>query len=477
MNNYSKAAHRSSSMIPAKQNTNYIRVHNYVVGELIAKNEFSEIRMAIPNYLQEKDISSHHLFAVKIIPKSKLRNVKIGKMMLFNESILAPLLSSPHIIDFIDVDESITCLFQFMKFAHNYDLKHQLQLSLFSRETCYKIIDQLLAAVEYLHANGIAHRDIKLENILLTESNKVKLTDFGFATLSFDGNVSGNFGSLDYAAPESITQKCFNGFSADMWSVGVVIYSIFAKTLPFQPSKINAHDYSATINMEGIPEDMIPLIKSLLSIDPKYRFSATGARMYLSSLIGKTQVKKCEPLSMLVDPDFNSTNFKFLVSKLSQVLRTSIPSIIEKLNEVGSNKIKLLYNLLRVKFENCGFYFTYHLRNSKSAPIRFNIIPQNKIDDQSDKFIEQKEYPVFASALYSYMHSFLLNHQCCISSPISSLPMIIQKKDDIDLSLSFVCNDITESDKIKSVISLKGDKNSLSLSKGIFHQLDKTFLT
>ena len=92
---------------------------------------------------------------------------------------------------------------------------------------------QLVGALSYLHQRAIAHRDIKLENVLLDERCNVRLIDFGFAILS-RGKLRVPCGSPAYTAPEILLAHEYDGQLADVWSLGVLIYVMLAGRFPFQ---------------------------------------------------------------------------------------------------------------------------------------------------------------------------------------------------------------------------------------------------
>ncbi|KAI9189378.1 Microtubule-nucleating Tub4p (gamma-tubulin) complex component [Blastocladiella emersonii ATCC 22665] len=97
-----------------------------------------------------------------------------------------------------------------------------------------ELATQLLSAVGHLHAHGIVHRDIKLDNVLVAADGTVRLADFGLATRYTAGRALASFaGSPPFAAPEVHFGWEFIGPEADVWSLGVVVYGMATATLPF----------------------------------------------------------------------------------------------------------------------------------------------------------------------------------------------------------------------------------------------------
>lgn len=255
------------------------RLRPYLIGDQIGGNELSKIYSAI-------HCVNYRPAAIKMIPLRKLqKSFYYGRQIMKAEKILAPLLYHPHITPIYETIHSETHIMQIMELLENGNLyslleqivetryeKQMLEDQTFSQKVSDKdegnqeksdsgekdeniqvveenyedfeltytqkltFVDQILSAVEYLHSHYICHRDIKLDNILLNKNmTAVKLCDFGFSTISLPSKpVSGLFGSYGYSAPEILENKHpYNGCLADMWSLGILIFVIFAERFPF----------------------------------------------------------------------------------------------------------------------------------------------------------------------------------------------------------------------------------------------------
>jgi serine/threonine protein kinase len=95
---------------------------------------------------------------------------------------------------------------------------------------------QIGLAIKYLHSYGIVHRDLKLENVMMsdnTETSVPKLVDFGLAKMIGPNELALEpFGTLGYVAPEVLQKKPYS-FSCDLWSYGCIIYALLSGSLPF----------------------------------------------------------------------------------------------------------------------------------------------------------------------------------------------------------------------------------------------------
>jgi len=136
-----------------------------------------------------------------------------------------------------------------------------------------------------LHTHQVSHRDLKPENILLDEDNNVKLADFGLSNIMKDGIfLYSSCGSPNYAAPELINGKYYNGCSIDIWSCGVILYTLLTGTLPFnekQTSKLyqKIRDCKYTLP-ENISDPGKDLIFRMLQKDPLNRISIAEIKQH-----------------------------------------------------------------------------------------------------------------------------------------------------------------------------------------------------
>ena len=97
-----------------------------------------------------------------------------------------------------------------------------------------RLFRQIISGIEYCHQNLVAHRDLKLENILVDRQGNIKIVDFGLSNFMKDGQfLKTGCGSLHYAPPEIIMGKRYTGAEVDTWSCGVILYAMLTGYLPF----------------------------------------------------------------------------------------------------------------------------------------------------------------------------------------------------------------------------------------------------
>ena len=406
----------------------FIKVHDYNIGDQIGRGTFSQIRVAF-------HFRSKKPYAVKIISKAKLATCPRSKHIFFNETVLAALVDHPCIIDVQEMADSDSQIFQFMRFAEHGDLLHKLRKTPFEMSIAVRLIDQLLSAVEYLHSVGICHRDIKLENILLSRHGGIKLCDFGLASITFNGVITGNCGSYEYSAPEAIRSPEFDGFKADMWSVGVVIYAILSRRLPF-PKVTPDYQFNEPIDFTPIPRDFHDLIGQLLSIDPTQRPSATECRAL--PLLKSQQVRPKIPLSSLRFDNSIMIDRESSVSTLSQVLGMQPDLFNSRLNSQEMNKEKLIYLLFQRKQERIrtGGMDQIAFKGNQPTPPKGQFFAPPPIANVA--ILEKRQnFPTSACTVFAALHSFSIRQKCCVSSPLSISPSIVLHKDGQEYRVSF----------------------------------------
>ena len=137
-----------------------------------------------------------------------------------------------------------------------------------------------MEAVRYMHSNLICHRDLKIENILVSDRQRIKIIDFGFSIRTQeDVNLKIFCGTSSYMSPEIVRKSEYNGFKADIWALGVVLYVLLTGRFPFK-AKTEKELFMRIQMGQFIPPptmtfDAKRLVSRMLSVDPTKRPSAT----------------------------------------------------------------------------------------------------------------------------------------------------------------------------------------------------------
>lgn len=141
-----------------------------------------------------------------------------------------------------------------------------------------KFFFQIVSAVQYCHQKKIIHRDLKAENLLLDSEMNIKIADFGFSNEFIPGNKLDTFcGSPPYAAPELFQGKKYDGPEVDVWSLGVILYTLVSGSLPFDGSTLRELRERVLRGKYRIPfymsTDCENLLKKFLVLNPARRAS------------------------------------------------------------------------------------------------------------------------------------------------------------------------------------------------------------
>jgi len=133
---------------------------------------------------------------------------------------------------------------------------------------CYTY--QILQALKYLHSNKIIHRDLKLGNLFLSDKMEMKLGDFGLAAkLEFDSEKRHTVcGTPNYIAPEILENKGGHSYAVDIWSLGVIIYTLTVGKPPFETPDVKSTYKKIKMCAYSFPEH-IPLTDSVKDIVSK----------------------------------------------------------------------------------------------------------------------------------------------------------------------------------------------------------------
>jgi serine kinase len=212
----------------------------YLIGEEIGHGAYGKVHLA--HYTDETSMKKIRL-ACKIYNEGDSTKCASEKFLQRELDILTKL-ENPNIIHVHCILQRGAKIFIFMSFAEMGNLLDFIRKKGKVPEQQARIwFRQMASGLQYLHRKDIAHRDLKCENIVLSEHFNAKLADFGFARFCVDYDGSPVFsetycGSLHYAAPEIVTGTPYNPKIADVWSLGVILFFMLNASLPFDVSNV-----------------------------------------------------------------------------------------------------------------------------------------------------------------------------------------------------------------------------------------------
>ncbi|XP_057672061.1 MAP/microtubule affinity-regulating kinase 3-like isoform X30 [Diorhabda carinulata] len=245
-------------------------IGKYKLLKTIGKGNFAKVKLA-------KHVPTGKEVAIKIIDKTQLTPGSLQK--LFREVRIMKMLDHPNIVKLFQVIETEKTLYLVMEYASGGEVFDYLVLHgrMKEKEARAKF-RQIVSAVQYCHQKRIIHRDLKAENLLLDSEMNIKIADFGFSNEFTPGNKLDTFcGSPPYAAPELFQGKKYDGPEVDVWSLGVILYTLVSGSLPFDGSTLRELRERVLRGKYRIPfymsTDCENLLKKFLVLNPAKRAS------------------------------------------------------------------------------------------------------------------------------------------------------------------------------------------------------------
>jgi tRNA A-37 threonylcarbamoyl transferase component Bud32 len=243
----------------------------YKFVKLIGKGAFGKVTLGL-HKLTGKQV------AIKTFEKSYMKD-DFSRKKVFQEVYILKKIHHSNIIRLLEVFESSKHFFIVMEYAGAGDLLHYVKKKRRLPENEARFIfKQVLYGLGHCHCRSVLHRDIKLDNVLLDNEKGIKLCDFGVSKIIKKHQfIREQCGTPAYIAPEIIADEGYEGFHADLWSLGVVLYAMLCGTVPFKaPNMKELHvlikkgDYKFPVE---ISEESKDLIRKLLVLNPPDRLS------------------------------------------------------------------------------------------------------------------------------------------------------------------------------------------------------------
>ncbi|KAK7344057.1 hypothetical protein VNO77_13291 [Canavalia gladiata] len=275
----------------------------YQLTRLLGRGSFAKV-------YQARSLIDDTIVAVKIIDKSKTVDAAMEPRIIREIDAMRRLHHHPNILRIHEVMATKTKIHLVVEFAAGGELFARIsKRGRLSESTARRYFQQLVSALRFCHRNGVAHRDLKPQNLLLDGDGNLKVSDFGLSALPeqlSDGLLHTACGTPAYTAPEILRRSGgYDGSKADAWSCGLILYVLLVGHLPFDESNIPAmckrisrRDYQFP---EYISKPARFVIYRLLDPNP-------GTRMSLEGLLGNTWFKKSLRAETTEDSAFGRDN-------------------------------------------------------------------------------------------------------------------------------------------------------------------------
>ncbi|XP_054263193.1 serine/threonine-protein kinase STK11 [Macrosteles quadrilineatus] len=254
-------------------------IGKYVMGDLLGEGSYAKVK-------EMMDTETLCRLAVKILKKRKLRRIPNGEENVRREIQLLRRLKHKNIIELVDViyNNEKQKMYIVMEFCVGglQDMLESTPLKKFPEWQAHGYFCQLINGLEYLHSQGIIHKDIKPSNLLLTLNNVLKISDFGVAEaldmFAPDDTCYTSQGSPAFQPPEIANgAEQFSGFKVDVWSSGVTLFNITTGKYPFEGDNIyrlfEAIGRGNVEIPEEVEEPLASLLQGMLEKEPQMRFT------------------------------------------------------------------------------------------------------------------------------------------------------------------------------------------------------------
>ena len=261
-----------------KQATTIRSIGDYQVIRTIGSGSTGKVKLAV-------NLNNGLKVAVKIISRKYIqepgKNSKetpaSRRRRILREAAILNLASHPNIVRLHDLyvtDEYYCMVFEYVDGGQMLD--YIISRGKLAEPAARRFFSQLISAVAYCHANGIVHRDLKIENVLIDGRGDVKLVDFGLSNFyDPDAKLKTFCGSLYFAAPELLKGITYTGPEVDVWSLGIILYVLVAGKVPFDDKSLSALHEKIKSGRFTVPLHLSPecqnLVKVMIEVDPEKR--------------------------------------------------------------------------------------------------------------------------------------------------------------------------------------------------------------
>uniref|UniRef100_A0A8C6TZS0 non-specific serine/threonine protein kinase n=1 Tax=Neogobius melanostomus TaxID=47308 RepID=A0A8C6TZS0_9GOBI len=320
-------------------------VGNYRLLKTIGKGNFAKVKLA-------RHILTGREVAIKIIDKTQLNPNSLQKVQL-------------KLFEVIETERTLYLIMEYASGGEVFD--YLVAHGRMKEKEARAKFRQIVSAVQYCHQKHIVHRDLKAENLLLDADMNIKIADFGFSNEFTMGNKLDTFcGSPPYAAPELFQGKKYDGPEVDVWSLGVILYTLVSGSLPFDGQNLKELRERVLRGKYRIPfymsTDCENLLKRFLVLNP-------GKRGTLEQIMKDRWINSGfdeDELKPYIEPELDITDQKRIDVMVG--MGYSLDEIQESLGKMKYDEITATYLLLGRKLETGESASSSNLNLAKPRP-------------------------------------------------------------------------------------------------------------
>ncbi|CEG73577.1 hypothetical protein RMATCC62417_08931 [Rhizopus microsporus] len=269
------------------------KLEDFKIGKHLGTGKFGTVYKG-----QEK--SSKKVVALKILNKKDLQHSRVVPFVKREIEIQAHL-HHPHILRLYGYFHDKINIYAVLEYAEKGELYQKLaNEKRFDEKQAANYLVQLSHALEYIHRLGVIHRDLKLENILISKDESLKISDFGWAVHDPKPRRKTFCGTLDYLPPEMIDNEPHTE-AVDIWSLGIICYEMLTGRPPFEHLE---NDEKANI------EKTYECIKAVHILFPSY--ISNEAKEFILKLLQRDPTKRMK-LSDMKEDTWIKANIKRIV--------------------------------------------------------------------------------------------------------------------------------------------------------------------
>ncbi|PYH99371.1 serine/threonine protein kinase Kin1 [Aspergillus ellipticus CBS 707.79] len=297
-----------------------------------------------------KNMETGEQVAVKIVPRQSTEEHRSSReaeradrskeIRTAREAAIVSLVNHPYICGMRDVVRTNYHWYMLFELVNGGQmLDYIISHGKLKEKQARKFARQIASALDYCHRNSIVHRDLKIENILISKTGDIKIIDFGLSNLFSPRSLLKTFcGSLYFAAPELLQARQYTGPEVDVWSFGIVLYVLVCGKVPFDDQsmpKLHAKIKQGSFEYPpGLTTECRHIISRMLVTDPKQRASLSEImnHPWMNKGFGgppDNHLPYREPIQLPLDPEVieKMTGFDFgpadyITSQLTKIVES-----------------------------------------------------------------------------------------------------------------------------------------------------------